>query len=146
LEATLLKDSRVGTGGNGSIMAVREREASHWLRELVDFGLDYDLTEEIQRQEQIASSGSGSARAHFNLGILHYSRGFRYEAIGEFLMAIEIDPYFASGYRKLGEVYVGLGDYEQAGRYAVKAAECADPALLEAFRRYPAMQHFVEVS
>ncbi|HEY6333296.1 MAG TPA: hypothetical protein VI756_28490 [Blastocatellia bacterium] len=123
-----------------------DQNESHWLRELVDFALDRDVGEEIERQEQVSSSGSDSARAHFNLGILHYSQGFRYEAIGEFLIALEIDPYFADGYRKLGEVYVGLGDYRQAGRYAVKAAECGDPALLEAFRRYPAMRQFVEVS
>ena len=118
------------------------------MRGLVDFALDKDVSEEIERQEGLIASDAAiaaiGAKAHLNLGVLRYSQGNTYDAIGEFLMAIEIDPRFAVAYRKLGEIYVGLGDYEQAGKYALKASEFGDATLLESFRRYPSMQRFVE--
>jgi|HubBroStandDraft_6_1064221.scaffolds.fasta_scaffold890569_1 tetratricopeptide (TPR) repeat protein len=120
-------------------------ERTHWLKGLVGFALDGDVSEEIARQEGALASDPGSAKPHFNLGVLHYSQGRVYEAIGEFLMAIELDPSYGRAYRKLGEIYVGLGDYRQAGRYALKAADFGDASLLEAFRRYSAMQAFVNV-
>jgi tetratricopeptide (TPR) repeat protein len=118
-------------------------QRTHWLRGLVGFALDGDVSEEIARQEGVLVSDPVSAKAHFNLGVLHYSQGRVYEAIGEFLMVIELDPAYARAYRKLGEIYVGLGDYRQAGRYALKAADFGDASLLEAFRRYPALEVFV---
>ena len=75
-------------------------EGGRWLRGLVDFALDRDVSEEIDRQEGLLASDAASAKAHFNLGVLRYSRGRTYEAIGEFLMAIEIDSRFAAAYRR----------------------------------------------
>jgi tetratricopeptide (TPR) repeat protein len=121
-------------------------EKQGWLRGLSEFALDGDVNSEIAKQKRIIESNPGSARAHMDLGILFYSQGRVYEAIGEFLMSIECDSTFGLAYRRLGEVYVGLGDYREAGRYAIVASEHGDSTLLEAFNRYPALRHFVERS
>jgi len=123
-----------------------EQQQATWLRELVDFALDNDVSDEIARQREIVAAQPDSSRARFDLGVLHYSQGRIYDAIGEFLMAVEIDPLYSQAYRKLGEIYVNLGDYRQAGSYALKAAELGDTSLFDAFRRYPAMRGFVEAN
>ncbi|HKV38113.1 MAG TPA: tetratricopeptide repeat protein [Blastocatellia bacterium] len=118
---------------------------SSWVRDLVEFALDRDISEEIEAQLGILREYPELASAHFNLGVLYYSQRRLEDSIREYLMAIECDPTMGKAYRKLGEIYVGLDDCKQAGRYAVMAAERGDSALLDAFRRYPLMRQFVEV-
>ena len=113
-----------------------------WLRELVDFALDRDIDTEIERQHSILEAAPGSARAHLDLAILHVSRRDPAQAIAHCEAALTIDPSFAPAYGKLGEIHISLGDYEQAGRYALKAAECGDRTLLEMFERYPGVASF----
>jgi tetratricopeptide (TPR) repeat protein len=119
-------------------------ERHGWLRELSEFALDGDVNSEIAEQQRIIQSNPSWAKAHLDLGILLYSQGRVYEAIGEFLMAIECDSTLGLAHRRLGEVYVGLGDYREAGKYAIVASEYGDSTLLEAFNRYPGLRHFVE--
>jgi tetratricopeptide (TPR) repeat protein len=114
-----------------------------WLRELVDFALDRDIHDEIRQQHRILEAAPGSAKAHLDLAILHVSRRNAGEAISHCEAALTIDPSFAPAYSKLGEIHISLGDYEQAGRYALKAAECGDRTLLEMFERYPGVASFV---
>ncbi|HVF91663.1 MAG TPA: tetratricopeptide repeat protein [Blastocatellia bacterium] len=114
-----------------------------WLRGVVDFALDRDVAVEIERQQSILEAAPGSARAHLDLAILHVSRRNAGEAIAHCEAALKIDPSFAAAYSKLGEIHISLGDYEQAGRYAVKAAELGDRALLEMFERYPGVASFI---
>ena len=110
----------------------------------MDFALDQDVNVEIEQQRRLLLANPRSAKAHFDLAVLYYSQRRVDEAIAEFEAAINCDPSFGRAYRKLGEVYVNLGDYERAGRYAVKAAEFGDNTLLEMFERYPAFKGFVE--
>jgi tetratricopeptide (TPR) repeat protein len=107
------------------------------VRGLVDFALDQDIAEEIKAQYRVLETDPMCAGAHLNLGILFYSQGRVEDSLREFLMSIECDTSQSRAYRKLGEVYVGLGDYAQAAIYARMAAERGDSGLLEAFQRYP---------
>jgi tetratricopeptide (TPR) repeat protein len=107
------------------------------VRGLVDFALNQDIAEEIDAQYRVLQSDPSSAAARLNLGMLFYSQGRVEDAIRELFIAIECDPSQGRAYRKLGEIYVGLGDYRQANVYARMAADRGDPKLLDAFRRYP---------
>ncbi len=120
----------------------RNRRKS-WLREVVDFALDRDVDIEIERQHEILEAMPGSARAHLDLAILHVSRRNPQEAIAHCEAALTLDPSFAPAYSKLGEIHISLGDYEQAGRYALKAAEFGDRTLLDMFERYPGVASFI---
>jgi tetratricopeptide (TPR) repeat protein len=110
------------------------------MRELVEFALDRDVNAEISAQLAILksepSTGIVAAKAHLDLGILYYSQGRIKESISEFLFAIESDMGFARAYRKLGEVYVNLGDYESAEWFGRMAAELGDSKLLDALNRH----------
>jgi tetratricopeptide (TPR) repeat protein len=110
-------------------------------RNLVEYALDQDVNNEIERQRSILRSEPRSAKAHFDLAVLHYSQRRVAEAIAEYEAAIECDPSFACAYRKLGEVHINTGEYERAGQCAMKAAELGDR---EMFERYPAFKKFVE--
>jgi tetratricopeptide (TPR) repeat protein len=125
-------------------MGVAERKQNKgeqhrgWVRELVEFALDQDVSLEIDQQRAILKSHPNLALAHFNLGVLYYSQRRVGESINEFLTAIECDTGFGRAYRKLGEVYVNLGDYERAEWFARMASEFGDSTLLDAFRRHQA--------
>src|SRR5215216_2704375 len=114
------------------------------LREFIEFALDQDVTREIEQQQSILRADPRSAKAHFDLGVLHYSQRRVDEAKAEYEAAIVCDPLFACAYRKLGEIYVNSGEYELAGQYALKAAENGDRTLLEMFERYPAFKKYIE--
>ena len=116
----------------------RSGKSKHWLRELVEFALDEDVNAEIERQRRILASHPRSAKAHYDLAVLLYSQRRTAEAITEFHEAIACEPSFAQAHRKLGEVYVCLGDYEEGAKCALKAAKYGDRTLLEMFERYPA--------
>ena len=122
----------------------KKNQRKPWLRELVEFALDEDVNKEIEQQKLILKDNPRSAKAHFDLAVLYYSQRRVSESISEFETAIESDPSFACAHRKLGEVYINAGDYERAGRCAMKAAELGDRALLEMFERYPAFKQFIE--
>src|SRR5262245_5432260 len=114
-----------------------DKDNKGWVRGLVDFALNQDISVEIQAQQRALEADPMNAAARLNLGILFYSQGRIEDAIGELLMSIECDPAQGRAFRKLGEIYVGLGDYGQAASYARMAADRGDPKLLEAFERYP---------
>lgn len=122
----------------------KKNQRKPWLRELVEFALDEDVNKEIEQQQDILKDNPRSAKAHFDLGVLLYSQRRLHDSISEFELAITCDPAFACAYRKLGEVYINAGDYERAGRCAVKAAALGDRTLLEMFERYPAFKEFIE--
>lgn len=107
------------------------------VRGLVEFALNQDIAEEIETQQRILKGEPFSANARLNLGMLFYSQGRVEDAIRELLMSIECDASQGRPYRKLGEIYVGLGDYSQAEMYARMAADRGDTKLLDAFERYP---------
>lgn len=107
------------------------------VRGLVEFALSKDIAEEIEAQQRILREAPFSATARLNLGMLFYSQGRVEDAIRELLMSIECDPSQGRAYRKLGEIYVGLGDYGQAEMYARMAADRGDTELHDAFKRYP---------
>lgn len=115
-----------------------------WLRRLVEFALDSDVNQAIDEQQRILQIAPGSARAHYDLAVLHYSQGRIAEAVASCDRALECDPGFAPAYRKLGEIFISAGDYEQAGRYALMAADLGDNSLVEMFERYPAVKKFVK--
>ncbi|MFP5265225.1 MAG: tetratricopeptide repeat protein [Blastocatellia bacterium] len=115
-----------------------------WWRNLVEYALDRDVSIAIEEQQYILRAEPLSAKAHYDLGVLHYSQGRVAEAIAEYRAAIECDPAFACAYRRLGEVFINAGEYERAGQCAVKAAELGDNALVEMFERYPAFREFVK--
>ena len=114
-----------------------------WLRDLVNFALDQDVNVVIEEQQSILRSDPRSAKAHFDLGVLHYSQRRVAKAIESFEAAIECDPAYACAYRKLGEALINQGEYERAGQCALKAAEYGDRALVEMFERYPTFKKFV---
>lgn len=120
------------------------KRRKNWLRKLVEFALDSDVNQAIDEQQRILRAAPESARAHYDLAVLHYSQGRVAEAVASCDRAIECDPMYAPAYRKLGEVFISAGDYEQAGRYAVIAADLGDNSLVEMFERYPAVKKFVE--
>jgi tetratricopeptide (TPR) repeat protein len=115
-----------------------------WLRNLVEFALDQDVNIAIEEQRSILRSEPCSAKAHFDLGVLHYSQRRVAQAIAAFEAAIACDPSLASAHRKLGEVLINAGEYERAAQCALKAAELGDRALIEMFERYPAFKKLVE--
>jgi tetratricopeptide (TPR) repeat protein len=123
---------------------VEANQQKGWLRNLVEFALDQDVNIAIGEQQSILQSEPCSAKAHFDLGVLHYSQRRVAKAIASFEAAIECDPSFACAHRKLGEVLINAGEYERAGQCALKAAQYGDRALLEMFERYPAFKKFVE--
>jgi tetratricopeptide (TPR) repeat protein len=108
-----------------------------WTRELVDFALNRDVNAEIEEQRRILKADPRSARAHLDLGLLYYSQRRVGDAIAEYEAAIECDPLFVAAYRRLGELYVSVGEYERAVQYAREAAALGDRTLLEMFERYP---------
>ena len=112
-------------------------ERKGWVRDLVEFALDHDVNREIDEHRRVLEANPDSAAAHFNLGVLYYSQRRVREAIAEYEASIKCDPTLAPAYRKLGEVYISIGDYERAGQYAQEAARLGDRALLEMFERYP---------
>jgi len=114
------------------------------LREFIEFALDRDVGREIEQQKSILRVEPNSAKAHFDLGVLHYSQKRVAQAIAEYEAALKCDPSFACAYQKLGEIYVNLGEYERAGQYALLAADHGDRGLLEMFERYPAFKKYVE--
>ncbi len=120
-----------------------EQKEKHWLRELVEFALDRDVEEEIERQRAHVTGDARSAEGHYKLAVLHYSQRRMPEAIAEYEAAIACDPSFAPAYRKLGELYIASGDYERAGKYALLAAGLGDRQLLDMFERYPNMRAFI---
>lgn len=120
-----------------------DRKEKSWLREFIEFALDRDVGEEIERQKASLTDDARSAEAHYKLAVLHYSQRRTPEAISEYEAAIDCDPSFAPAYRKLGELYIAAGDYERAGKYALLAAGLGDRQLLEMFERYPNMKVFV---
>jgi tetratricopeptide (TPR) repeat protein len=107
------------------------------LKAFARFALDRDVELEIERQREALAADPRSAAAHYNLGLLLYSQGHVTEAIAEYEAAIECDPLSARSNRSLGEAYVGLGNFEQAKKFATRAAELGDRSLLEMFERYP---------
>jgi len=109
----------------------------NWVRGLVEFALDHDVNREIENQRQAIEDNPDSAVRHFNLAVLYYSQRRVDEAIAEYEASIKCDPTLARAYRKLGEVYVNIGDYERARVYAQEAAALGDRALLAMFERYP---------
>jgi tetratricopeptide (TPR) repeat protein len=115
----------------------------NWLREFIEFALDRDVDEEVERQQARLADDTRSAEAHYNLAVLYYSQRRTSEAISEYETAIDCDPSFAPAYRKLGELYIAGGDYERAGKYALLAAGLGDRHLLDMFERYPNMRVFV---
>jgi tetratricopeptide (TPR) repeat protein len=112
-------------------------ERKGWLRDLVEFALDHDANREIETQQRMLGEDPGSAVAHFNLGVLYYSQRRVGEAIAEYEASIECDPTIARAYKKLGEVYISIGEYELALDYAQKSAALGDNTLLAMFERYP---------
>ncbi|HJZ69847.1 MAG TPA: tetratricopeptide repeat protein [Blastocatellia bacterium] len=108
-----------------------------WLRDLVEFALDHDVNREIEGQRRLIEENPGSAVAHFNLAVLYYSQRRVGEAIAEYEVSIKCDPTLGRAYRKLGEVYINIGDYERARQYAQEAAALGDKTLQEMFERYP---------
>jgi tetratricopeptide (TPR) repeat protein len=115
----------------------------NWLREFLEFALDRDVGEEIERQQARLAADARSAEAHYKLAVLYYSQRRTPEAISEYETAIACDPSFAPAYRKLGELYIAGGDYERAGKYALLAAGLGDRHLLDMFERYPNMRVFI---
>lgn len=70
----------------------------------------------------------------YDLGARYLSNGEYEEAILAFAAAIEIDPKQVGAYEKLADVYIALGDYEQAAQILLSAIEnCPDSrvSLLE---------------
>ena len=122
----------------------RSEKSKHWLRELVEFALDEDVNAEITRQRRILESNPASAKAHYDLAELLYSQRRTAAAITEFHEAIACEPTFAQAHRKLGEVYVCLGDYAEGAKCALKAARYGDRTLLEMFERYPAFADLLQ--
>lgn len=108
-----------------------------WLRDLVEFALDHDVNREIESQRRLIEENPGSPEAHFNLAVLYYSQRRVDEAIAEYEASIRCDPTLARAYRKLGEVYINIGDYERARDYAQEAAALGDKTLQAVFERYP---------
>jgi superkiller protein 3 len=58
-----------------------------------------------------------AARAHFNLGVLHFRRGLFAEAVPELRGAIDLTGPTAPGYALLGEALVQLGRVDEGIRY-----------------------------
>jgi tetratricopeptide (TPR) repeat protein len=114
------------------------------LREFIEFALDHDVNREVEQQNSILRVEADSAKAHFDLGVLHYSQRRVAQAIAEYEAALQCDPSFACAYRKLGEIHVNLGEYERAGQLALQAADHGDRGLLEMFERYPAFKKYIE--
>jgi predicted Zn-dependent protease len=114
------------------------------VRDLVDFALNRDVAAEIEAQHRILRADPLSAEARLNLGVLFYSQGMIEDAIRELLMSIECDKSQPTAFRRLGEIYIGLGDLAQAGMYARMAADRGDATLLDAFKRYPAVESYVD--
>ncbi|HYL99654.1 MAG TPA: hypothetical protein VEZ90_11925 [Blastocatellia bacterium] len=120
------------------------KDSKPWVRELVDFALNQDIDEEIECQKEILKEHPDWAEGHYNLGVLFYSQGLIEESMKEFLTSMECDPSYGPAYRRLGELYVGIGDYESGARYAALAAERGDSTLLDSFKRYPSLSALLE--
>lgn len=80
------------------------------------------------------SKGTSAWQEQFDLGTRYLSEGNYEEAVLTFTAAIEIDPKQVGAYEKLADVYIALGDYEQAAQILLSAIEnCPDSraSLLE---------------
>lgn len=122
----------------------QDESSISWVRELVDFALHRDVQGEVEQQREVLKVHPDWAEGHYNLGVLYYSQGLLEESMKEYLMAIEYDRSFGPAYRRLGELYIGIGDYESGARYAVLASERGDSSLFESFRRYPSLAALVD--
>ena len=77
---------------------------------------------------------------HYELGIAYKNSKMYTEAIAEFQKAIDLDPDFAAAYISLGEVYLEMGqldDAENAANVALRIDANSQPArqLLDAIRQ-----------
>lgn len=122
----------------------QETGSGNWVRELVDFALKRDIDEEVERQRETLKLHPDWVEGHYNLGVLYYSQGLLEESMTEFLTAIEYDSSYGAAYRRLGELYIGLCDYESGAKYAALAAERGDSTLLDSFKRYPSLARLVD--
>jgi tetratricopeptide (TPR) repeat protein len=72
-----------------------------------------------------------SARAHYNLGVLHEERGETAKAVGEYLAAIALDPSASDAHNNLGILYFTGGYRDQAMEHLEEAVRLQpeDPAF-----------------
>ena len=62
----------------------------------------------------LSSVATGSAKAHYNLGVELEDRGRLEEAIAQFRKALEMEPHDADAHYKLGIALIGSGRLEEA--------------------------------
>lgn len=114
-----------------------EEKKGFW-RETVEFALDRDVAEEIERQRAILKRHPENTRAAFDLAVLLGSQGRREEAIEMYQKAIALDPQMARAHKNLGEIYVALDRLDLAWAEARRAAELGNRSLLEMLERWTA--------
>jgi Flp pilus assembly protein TadD len=112
-----------------------EPKKGFW-RETVEFALDRDVAEEIERQRAILNRHPENARAAFDLAVLLNSQGRREEAIALYRKALALDSKMARAHKNLGEIYVAVDRLDLAWTEAERAAECGDRSLLEMLERW----------
>lgn len=105
-------------------------------REVVEFALDQDVREEIQRQLLSLDEHPEDPQVHFNLGVLYYSQKRVPEAIQAYQQALQLNPEHRRAHKNLGEIYVVLGQEERAWFHAVEASRLGDRFLLELLERH----------
>ena len=116
-------------------MSDEKKEKRFW-RDAVEFALDRDVAEEIERQSAILSRHPDNARAALDLAVLVGSHGRREEAIGLYRKAIALDPQMARAHKNLGEIYVVLGRLDLAWEEARRAADLGNRSLLTMLERW----------
>jgi len=116
-------------------MSEEKKEKSFW-RDAVEFALDRDVAEEIERQRAILTRHPDNARAAFDLAVLVGSQGRREEAIALYRKAIALDPQMAQAHKNLGEIYVVMDRLDLAWEEARRAADLGSQSLLEMLERW----------
>lgn len=114
----------------------RGKDNRSFIRNLVDFSLNYDVDSEIEIQKSFLRGNPNSAKAHYNLGILYYFQGKVEAAIDSYKKALDIDPNLSDAHGNLGEIYAVRGQYDLAWSHAKAAEKLGNTKLIEMLRRY----------
>jgi tetratricopeptide (TPR) repeat protein len=69
------------------------------------------------------AAASENARAHLNLGNVHYRAGRHHQALAEYRRALEIDPTYAGAWSSSAGAYAALGEIEEALRCMRRAID-----------------------
>lgn len=101
-------------------------EKGFFRAQVVEFALDQDVNEEIERGLAAIRAEPGESLHYVKLGDLYYSQRRPEEAVRYYARALEINPRESRTHIRLGQICVVLGLYDEAWECARAAESLGD--------------------